>query len=140
MLLIINIIYTNKVRNIPIVVRNDTLNIYTSPDIARIAALGVPYYSFSISWSRIMPFGRGQINELALEHYDDVIKTCLEFNVQPVITLFHWDLPLYLQNLYGGFLSPQFIPDFVAYAEVIFKVRSTAGSKFRLSIFEDSLA
>lgn len=72
-----------------------------------------------------MPFGRGQVNELALEHYDDVIKTCFEFNVQPVLTLFHWDLPLYLQNLYGGWLSPQIIPDFVAYAELIFKVSAS---------------
>ena len=65
-------------------------------DIARIAALGVKAYSFSISWSRVFPFGRGRVNELALAHYDDVIKTCLEYGVVPLVTLYHWDLPLYL--------------------------------------------
>ena len=62
-------------------------------DIARIAALGVPYYSISISWSRIFPFGKGPINELALAHYDDVIDTCLQYSVKPIVTLYHWDLP-----------------------------------------------
>ncbi|KAF2085371.1 glycoside hydrolase family 1 protein [Saccharata proteae CBS 121410] len=89
-------------------------------DIARIAALGVPYYSFSISWSRIFPFGSGPVNELGLKHYDDLIDTCLQYNVQPVVTLYHWDTPLYLQNTYGGWLSPSIVPDFVEYARVAF--------------------
>ena len=59
-------------------------------DIARIAALGVPVYSFSIAWPRVFPFGKGQVNEVALEHYDDVINTCLEYNVEPIVTLYHW--------------------------------------------------
>ncbi|KAI9650373.1 hypothetical protein NHQ30_000386 [Ciborinia camelliae] len=89
-------------------------------DIARIAALGVPYYSFSISWSRILPFGKGQVNELALKHYQDVIDTCIEYGIQPVVTLFHWDTPLFLQNTYGGFLSSEIIEDFTAYAKIVF--------------------
>lgn len=56
-------------------------------DIARIAALGTKAYSFSISWSRVFPFGRGEINEQALAHYDDVINTCLEYGVEPIVTL-----------------------------------------------------
>ncbi|RDI82971.1 hypothetical protein Vi05172_g6805 [Venturia inaequalis] len=89
-------------------------------DIARIAALGVPAYSFSISWSRIMPFGRGPINEQGLAHYQDVIDTCIKFGVEPIVTLYHWDLPLHLQNLYGGWLSEDIIPDFAEYARVVF--------------------
>lgn len=50
----------------------------------------MPIYSFSIAWPRVLPFGKGQVNELALQHYDDVINTCLEFNVEPMVTLFHW--------------------------------------------------
>lgn len=61
----------------------------TEIDIARIAALGVPYYSFSISWSRILPFGKGPVNELGLKHYEDLIDTCIEYGVQPIVTLFH---------------------------------------------------
>lgn len=89
-------------------------------DIARIAALGVPNYSFTISWSRVMPFGRGPVNEIALDHYDDVINTCLQYGVKPIVTLYHWDLPLYLQNAYGGWLSEEIVEDFVAYAKVVF--------------------
>ncbi|TGO83305.1 hypothetical protein BPOR_0667g00040 [Botrytis porri] len=89
-------------------------------DIARIAALGVPYYSFSISWSRILPFGKGPVNELGLQHYEDLIDTCIEYGVQPVVTLFHWDTPLFLQNSYGGWLSPNIVEDFVTYSKIVF--------------------
>lgn len=109
-------------------------------DIARMAAMGVNAYSFSISWTRIMPFGRGIINEEGLAHYDDVINTCLEYGITPIISLFHvrtssiqwsqlasadrpfqWDTPIYLQNLYGGWLSEQIVDDFVEYARVVFE-------------------
>jgi hypothetical protein len=56
-------------------------------DIKNIAAMGVKAYSFSISWSRVMPFGRGPVNEQALAHYMDVIDTCIENNVEPIVTL-----------------------------------------------------
>ena len=117
-------VLTHRVTNY--VVTNDTGDIADNQyylykqDIARIAALGVPAYSFSISWSRIMPYGRGVVNEAALAHYDDVINTCLQYNVQPQVTLYHWDLPLYLQNLYGGWLSEEIVGDFVEYARVVF--------------------
>ncbi|KAF2119941.1 glycoside hydrolase superfamily [Lophiotrema nucula] len=89
-------------------------------DIARIAALGIKAYSFSLSWSRILPFGSGQVNEEALRHYDDVIDTCLQYNIIPQVTLYHWDLPLYLQNSYGGWLGSEIVDDFTAYAEIVF--------------------
>ena len=73
-----------------------------------------------------MPFGKGPVNEQALAHYEDVIDTCIEYGVEPVVTLYHWDLPLYLQVAYGGWLSEQIVADFVAYAEVVF---SRYGSK-----------
>ncbi|KAK8152904.1 glycoside hydrolase superfamily [Phyllosticta citrichinensis] len=80
-------------------------------DIARIAAIGVKVYSFSISWP---------LNEQGLAHYEDLINTCLEYGIKPAVTLYHWDMPLALQNSYGGLLSPKFIPDFVEYARTIF--------------------
>lgn len=89
-------------------------------DIARIAALGVKTYSFSLSWSRILPFGSGPVNELALAHYNDVINTCLQYNVTPRVTLYHWDLPLALQNSYGGWLSEKVVADFTNYARIAF--------------------
>ncbi len=89
-------------------------------DIARIAALGVKAYSLSLSWSRILPFGRGPVNEEAIAHYNDVINTCIEYNVIPMVTLYHWDTPLMLQDTYGGWLSEDIVNDFVEYARIAY--------------------
>jgi beta-glucosidase len=89
-------------------------------DIARLAALGVKAYSFSLSWSRILPFGAGPVNQLAIAHYNDVIDTCIEYGVTPQITLYHWDLPLYLQDTYGGWLNENIVNDFVEYARIVY--------------------
>jgi hypothetical protein len=64
-------------------------------DIARLAAIGIPYYSFSISWSRVVPFGApgSPLNTQALDHYEDVIATCLAYGVTPIVTLSHFDYP-----------------------------------------------
>lgn len=80
-------------------------------DIARLAALGVPYYSFSIPWSRIVPFGvaGSPINQQALDHYDDVINTCLEYGITPVATLLHIDNPINVPN------GPEEFPKHFAY-------------------------
>ena len=74
-----------------------------------------------MSWSRILPFGRGQVNRAAIDHYNDVINTCLEYNITPTVTLYHWDTPLYLQNLYGGWLSEEIVGDFVEYARIAYQ-------------------
>ncbi|KAF3007350.1 hypothetical protein E8E14_008357 [Neopestalotiopsis sp. 37M] len=65
-------------------------------DIARLAALGVPYYSFSIAWPRVMPFGvaGSPVNTQALDHYADIIDTCYEYGIIPVATLLHVDSPV----------------------------------------------
>lgn len=102
-------------------VTNNNYYLYKQ-DSARIAALGVKTYSFTLSWSRILPFGRGPVNEDAIAHYDDVIDTCLEYGITPQVTLYHWDLPLYLQDTYGGWLSEEIVPDFVEYARIAFAV------------------
>jgi beta-glucosidase len=89
-------------------------------DIARVAAMGVKVYSFSISWSRVFPFGRGPVNEEAIAHYNDVIDTCIQYNVMPMATLYHWDTPLMLVDTYGGWLSENIVNDFVDYARVAY--------------------
>lgn len=90
-------------------------------DISRLAAQGVKIYSFSLSWSRILPFGRGPVNQQAIDHYNDVINTCIEYGVEPSVTLYHWDTPLVLQNTYGGWLSEDIVQDFVDYARIAFE-------------------
>ncbi|KAK5125738.1 hypothetical protein LTR85_012012 [Meristemomyces frigidus] len=102
------------------VVNNYTADITNNNYYMYKQAMGVKAYSLTISWSRIMPFGRGPVNQEAIAHYNDVINTCIEYNIIPMVTLFHWDLPLALQDTYGGWLSEQIVGDFVAYAEVVF--------------------
>ncbi|KAI5123222.1 hypothetical protein M0805_001311 [Coniferiporia weirii] len=92
-------------------------------DTARSAALGVNAHSFSVSWARIFPFGAkdSPVNQAGLDHYSDLIDYSLSLGVEPVVTLFHWDLPLALAAYYGGFTSSQFVDDYVHYAETVFK-------------------
>ncbi|KAK0234970.1 glycoside hydrolase superfamily [Armillaria nabsnona] len=89
----------------------------------RSAALGVKAHSFSISWARIFPFGTADspLNPAGIAHYSDVIDYHLAHGIEPVVTLFHWDVPLALQSFYGGFTSPNIVDDFVNYAKTIFK-------------------
>lgn len=117
-LLIIITTNTRKVKSYLHLYLSETL--LSCLDIARIAAIGIKTYSFSLSWSRILPFGSGTVNEEALAHYDDLIATCHEYGVTPMVTLYHWDLPLFLQNSYGGWLSSNIIDDFTEYARIVF--------------------
>ncbi|KAK4689039.1 hypothetical protein P7C73_g1070, partial [Tremellales sp. Uapishka_1] len=85
-------------------------------DIARIAALGVPYYSFSISWSRILPFGveGSPINQAAVDHYDDVINTCLQYGVKPIVTMEHFDIPMVF------IADPTAVPTYGYFLKILF--------------------
>jgi beta-glucosidase/6-phospho-beta-glucosidase/beta-galactosidase len=96
------------------------LHYYLYPqDIARLQAFNIPYFSLTISWSRVFPFGRGYVNEQALTHYDDVIQQLVKAGIKPIVTLFHWDTPLGLMNDYNGWVSEQIIEDFLAYAQLV---------------------
>ncbi|GLB40928.1 putative glycosyl hydrolase 1 family protein [Lyophyllum shimeji] len=79
-------------------------------DVARVAALGLNAHSFSI-----LPFGTADspVNQAGLDHYSDLIDYHIKFGVEPVVTLFHWDLPLAIQAYYGGFTSPKVVDDFL---------------------------
>lgn len=90
-------------------------------DIALMAEMGFTEYRFSISWPRIIPDGDGPVNPKGVAHYHEVIDECLKQGIQPVITLYHFDLPYALQEKYGGWISRQCIDDFVRYCEVCFK-------------------
>lgn len=90
-------------------------------DIALMAEMGLKTYRFSISWPRIYPEGRGQVNEKGLQFYDNVIDECLKYGIEPMVTIYHWDLPQALQDEYGGWESRRIIDDYENYAKTLFK-------------------
>ena len=90
-------------------------------DIALMAEMGLKTYRFSISWARIYPEGRGTVNEKGLAFYQDIIDECLKYGIEPMVTIFHWDLPQALVDLYGGWESPEIIQDYVTYAKTLFE-------------------
>eukprot|EP00624_Nannochloropsis_granulata_P003078 evm.model.NODE_25690_length_16931_cov_16.617329.2 len=100
-------------------------------DIKLAVEMGLTHYRLSISWSRIMPDGKFPLNPKGLAYYNDVINTLLAHNIEPFVTLYHWDLPQALANdpkgasegdkLFGkGWLDASIADDFVTYAEVCF--------------------
>ena len=83
--------------------------------------MGLKTYRFSIAWSRIYPDGNGQVNEKGLQFYDDLIDECLKYNIVPMITVYHWDLPQALEDQYHGWEDRRIVDDFVNYATTLFK-------------------
>lgn len=90
-------------------------------DVALMKEMGLKSYRFSISWSRIYPEGRGKENEKGLEFYDNLINELIANDIKPIITVYHWDLPQHLQDLYGGWESREIIDDFNNYCITLYK-------------------
>ncbi|XP_045824007.1 non-cyanogenic beta-glucosidase-like [Trifolium pratense] len=92
-------------------------------DVAIAKEQNMDSYRFSISWPRILPKGKlsGGINQEGIAYYNNLINELLDKDMEPFVTLFHWDLPQVLQDEYGGFLSYQIIDDFQDFANLCFK-------------------
>jgi len=90
-------------------------------DIRLMAEMGLKTYRFSISWPRIYPNGRGEVNEAGLKFYDDLINECLKYNIEPMVTIYHWDMPQALEEAYHGWENRQIVDDYVHYAKTLFK-------------------
>ena len=89
-------------------------------DIDIMKSLGLNAYRFSISWPRVYPDGRGQINPAGLDFYDHLVDKLLEAGIEPYATLYHWDLPQALQDE-GGWPARATAEAFVEYAETLSK-------------------
>lgn len=107
-------------------------------DIALFKELGFNAYRTSISWSRIFPDGEGEPNEEGLQFYDDVFDELLKHGIQPVITLYHFDLPLALAEKYNGFASRKVVDLFEQYARTVFQ-RYKDKVKYWLTFNEQNL-
>ncbi|KAJ8015382.1 hypothetical protein DPEC_G00025550 [Dallia pectoralis] len=99
-------------------------------DVEALGYLGVRSYSFSLSWPRIFPNGSDtrQPNMEAVEHYGRLIDRLQERGIEPMVTLFHWDLPQALQERYGGWRNEALVGLFDAYAAFCFR---TYGGRVR---------
>ena len=85
-------------------------------DIKIMQSLGYPNYRFSLGWPRILPNGRGKINQPGLDFYSRLIDGLLEAGITPMATLYHWDLPIALEN---AWLNREVVDAFAEYTDVV---------------------
>lgn len=90
-------------------------------DIKLFKELGINSYRTSISWARVMPNGEGEVNEEGLKFYDDLFDELLANGIEPIITLYHFDLPNALAEKYNGFASRKVVDLFADYAKLVFE-------------------
>jgi len=90
-------------------------------DIKLFAEMGFKVFRTSIAWSRIFPKGDEAVpNEKGLEFYDEVFDECRKYGIEPLVTLSHYETPLYLAEHYDGWTNPELIGFFKRYAETVF--------------------
>lgn len=89
-------------------------------DIVLMKEIGIKAYRFSVSWPRVMPSGRGEVNKKGISFYDRLVDELLKAGITPFVTLYHWDLPQALQDE-GGWLERSTTQAFADYAAVMAK-------------------
>jgi beta-glucosidase len=87
-------------------------------DVRLIRSLGLDAFRFSIAWPRVLPEGRGRVNEAGLDFYDRLVDELLGNGVEPYVTLYHWDLPQALEDR-GGWPARETAEAFVEYVEAV---------------------
>ena len=88
-------------------------------DVALLRTMGIRHYRFSVSWCRVLPDGTGMPNKKGLEFYHALCDELIRNGIEPMVTLYHWDLPQCLQDK-GGFSNPECVSWFCEYARLIF--------------------
>jgi beta-glucosidase len=86
-------------------------------DIDLIKQLNIPNFRFSISWTRVLPDGTGEVNQAGIDYYNRVIDYCLSQDIEPWVTIYHWDLPQVLEDQ-GGWTNRKVIDWFTSFTAV----------------------
>lgn len=86
-------------------------------DVALMKQMGLKAYRFSVSWPRVMP-ERGKVNEQGLRYYSDLVDELLSAGIEPICTLFHWNLPMWVHQA-GGWHSSEVVDDFEDFVRVV---------------------
>src|SRR3989475_7652517 len=89
-------------------------------DVALMRDLGLRAYRFSIAWGRVLPEGTGRVNPKGLDHYERLVDELLAARIEPLATLYHWDLPAALDDR-GGWLNPDIAQGFAEYSRALFR-------------------
>ena len=89
-------------------------------DVALMGEMGFRTYRFSISWSRLLPEGTGRVNQEGVDYYNALIDECLKYGIQPLVTMYHFDLPAALEER-GGWANRATVDAFVEFSELMFR-------------------
>ncbi|EHJ57692.1 glycoside hydrolase family 1 protein [Streptococcus urinalis] len=89
-------------------------------DIALMTEMGFKSYRFSISWTRVLPEGTGKVNQKGIDFYNQLIDKCLKYDIEPIVTMFHFDMPAALDER-GSWSNRESIDWFAEFATLIFK-------------------
>lgn len=90
-------------------------------DIALMAEMGFKVFRMSISWARILPDGEGEINPKGIQFYKDVFHELHKYNIEPLVTIYHFDLPAALEEKYNGWHSRKTADAYVNYCRILFE-------------------
>ncbi|MBS1522848.1 MAG: beta-glucosidase [Bacteroidetes bacterium] len=91
----------------------DFYNSYQA-DIDLIRQLNIPNFRFSISWTRVLPNGIGEVNQAGIDYYNRVIDYCISQGIEPWVTIYHWDLPQILEDK-GGWTNREVVTWFTEF-------------------------
>jgi beta-glucosidase len=98
-------------------IKNKDFYEHYEADLQLMQAMGIKHFRISIAWSRILPNGIGEVNELGIKFYNNILDSMIAKGITPWVTLYHWDLPLALQQI-GGWCNREILKWFENYVTI----------------------